>query len=207
MGPKGVKNAYDQLRVTSIPELKAAIEDGSLATLSGFGPKKCDGLRKAILFLEEASGRMRLDQARGVADQVMTFLEQQAPVQRLEVAGSLRRWVETIGDVSILATPQDDVTPQAIIDTFTQADFVVDCLAAGPTHGSVLVHHSGTPIQVDLRVVEASSFGAAWQYFTGSKDHTMRLRDIASSKGMKLNEYGLYRTADASEPVFVTGQS
>lgn len=207
MGPKGVKNAYDQLRVTSIPELKAAIEDGSLATLSGFGPKKCDGLRKAILFLEKASGRMRLDQARGVADQVMTFLEQQAPVQRLEVAGSLRRWVETIGDVSILATPQDDVTPQAIIDTFTQADFVVDCLAAGPTHGSVLVHHSGTPIQVDLRVVEASSFGAAWQYFTGSKDHTMRLRDIASSKGMKLNEYGLYRTADASEPVFVTGQS
>lgn len=207
MGPKGVKNVYDQLHVTSIPELKASIEDGSLATLSGFGPKKCAGLRKAIGFLEKASGRMRLDQAREVADQVITFLKERGLVQRIEYAGSLRRWVETIGDVDILATAQDDIIPQAIIDAFTQADFVVDCLAAGPTQGSALVHHSGAPIQVDLRVVEASSFGAAWQYFTGSKDHTVRLREIALSKGMRLNEYGLYRIAESSEPVFVTGHT
>jgi len=207
MGPKGVKNVYDQLHVTSIPELKASIEDGSLATLSGFGPKKCAGLRKAIGFLEKASGRMRLDQAREVADQVITFLKERGLVQRIEYAGSLRRWVETIGDVDILATAQDDIIPQAIIDAFTQADFVVDCLAAGPTEGSALVHHSGAPIRVDLRVVEASSFGAAWQYFTGSKDHTVRLREIALSKGMRLNEYGLYRIAESSEPVFVTGHT
>ena len=207
MGPKGVKNVYDQLRVTSIPELKAAIEDGSLVTLSGFGPKKCDGLRKAIGFLEKASGRLRLDQARAVADRVISFLREQTLVQRIEYAGSLRRWVETTGEVDLLATPRDDIEPQAIIDAFTQAEFVVDCLAAGRTKGSALVHHSGASIQVDLRVVETSSFGAAWQYFTGSKDHNVRLREIALSKGMKLNEYGLYQNAESSEPVLVTGHT
>ena len=103
--------------------------------------------------------------------------------------------------------PESVAKEPSSIDAFTQADFVVDCLAAGPTQGSALVHHSGAPIRVDLRVVEASSFGAAWQYFTGSKDHTVRLREIALSKGMRLNEYGLYRIAESSEPVFVTGHT
>jgi len=210
MGPKGVKAVYEKLNVTSIAELKGAIKSGSLAQLPGFGDKKAAAIAKGIEFREKSTGRIRLDQALEAAELVVEFLKSLPGIQRIQPAGSLRRWAETIGDVDILvaaktccdsASARREGKPAApgaqhgeqIIQAFTGARFIQEVLAAGPTKGSAIIQTATSPVHVDVRVVPQESFGAAAQYFTGSKQHNVRLREIAIKAKLKLNEYGLFK--------------
>jgi len=194
MGPKGVKAVYEKLNVTSIAKLKGAIKSGSLAELPGFGDKKAAAIVRGIEFLERSTGRIRLDEAMGAAEMVICLLRELSGTQRIQAAGSLRRRAETIGDVDILvAAGKSKKASERIIEGFTSAGFVEEVLAAGPTKGSAIIQTETTPVQVDVRVVPQESFGAAAQYFTGSKEHNVRLREIAIKAKLKLNEYGLFK--------------
>jgi len=194
MGPKGVKAVYEKLNVTSIAKLKGAIKSGSLAALPGFGDKKAAAIVRGIEFLEKSTGRIRLDQALGAAEMVIYLLRELSGTQRIQTAGSLRRRAETIGDVDILvAAGKSKKASEQIIEGFTSAGFVEEVLAAGPTKGSAIIQTETGPVQVDVRVVSQESFGAAAQYFTGSKEHNVRLREIAIKAKLKLNEYGLFK--------------
>jgi len=197
VGPKGVKAVYEQLKVTSIAELKAVIENGSLAGLAGFGDKKAAAIARGIAFLEKSTGRIRLDLALEASHMVLRFLRDVAGTLKTQTAGSLRRCAETIGDVDILVVAQkgkgSGEEGGGIIQAFTSAGFVQEVLASGPTKGSAIIQAPSTAVHVDVRVVPQESFGAAAQYFTGSKEHNVRLREIAVKKKLKLNEYGLFR--------------
>ncbi len=190
MGPKGVRAVYEQLNVTSIAELKQAIESGSVAEMPGFGDKKAAAIARGIAFLETSTGRIRLDQALEAAELVTGLLRDCSGTVAVQIAGSLRRMAETIGDVDILVASGKG---EEIIQAFTNAGFVREVLAAGPTKGSAIIHTRTTPVHVDVRVVPEESFGAAAQYFTGSKEHNVRLREIAVKAKLKLNEYGLFK--------------
>ena len=191
MGPKGVKAVYEKLKVTTIAELKAAIESGKVAQLPGFGDKKAAAITRGIEFLEKSTGRIRLDQAQEAADLVTGFLRNIASIQTIQPAGSLRRRAETIGDVDILVVAKRQ---KQIVQAFTEAQFVREVFAAGPTKGSAIIQTRTAPVHVDVRVVPQKSFGAAAQYFTGSKQHNVRLREIAVRAKLKLNEYGLFKS-------------
>jgi DNA polymerase (family 10) len=189
MGPKGVKAVYEGLNIKTINELKSAIQNGSVAELPGFGEKKAAALAKGIDFLEKSTGRIRIDQAMEAADMVTSFLKEQSGIEKIQTAGSLRRRAETIGDVDILVAAENG---EQIIQAFTSAEFVQEVLATGATKGSAIIKTESIPVHVDVRVVPSKSFGAASQYFTGSKQHNVRLREIAVKAKMKLNEYGLF---------------
>jgi len=190
LGPKGVKTIYEKLNVKTIAELKKAIASSSLAELPGFGDKKAAAIAKGIEFLEKSTGRIRLDQALYAADIVSGFLSKLSGIEKIQPAGSLRRRAETIGDVDILVAAKKG---KKIIDAFTAAKFVQEALAAGPTKGSAIIQIETTQVHVDVRVVPKESFGAAAQYFTGSKQHNVRLRELAIKAKLKLNEYGLFK--------------
>lgn len=190
MGPKKVAVAYDQLQVSTIDDLKKVIESGALAGLPGFGATSVNKIAESIAFLDTQAGRtplgVALPFAEAIAEQVRTL----SGVKRVEIAGSLRRGAETIGDVDILCEARDG---QAVIRQFTEFAGVQRVLAAGETKGSVAMQvKEGRELQVDLRVVEADAFGAALQYFTGSKEHNVRLRELAVRRKWRLNEYGLF---------------
>jgi len=191
LGPKGVKTIYENLKVTNIAQLKNVIKNGSLAQIPGFGDKKAAAIAKGIDFLEKSTGRIRLDQALDAAELISEFLKTLKGIQKLQPAGSLRRRVETIGDVDILVAAK---AGEQIIKEFTNADFIQEVLAAGPTKGSAIIQTQTVPVHVDVRVVPQESFGAAAQYFTGSKQHNVHLREIAVKAMLKLNEYGLFKT-------------
>ena len=193
VGPKGVKAVYDQLNVASIAELKAAIETGALAGLAGFGDKKAAAIARGIAFLDKSTGRIRIDQALGAAETVRGFLEEVSGLLRVRTAGSLRRWVETIGDGDILVGGVGGEAAERVVKAFIGADFVGEVLASDPTKGSAIIESGGMGVHVDVRVVPEASFGAASQYFTGSKEHNVRLREIAVKAKLKLNEYGLFK--------------
>lgn len=198
VGPKGVKVIYENLDVASVADLKRVLDDGSVAELPGFGAKKAASIRKGIEFLEASTGRIRLDQAVEATAMVIAHLRQLPSVETAQPAGSLRRQAETIGDVDILVTTEkgkqkSGQSPEQIIQFFTDAPFVERVLASGETKGSAIVQTETTPVQVDVRVVPPESFGAALQYFTGSKPHNVRLREIAVKAKLKLNEYGLFK--------------
>ncbi len=190
VGPKTAKAFYHELHVQGIDDLRRALDDGLVETLPGFGPKKADAIRKGIEFLEKATGRIRLDQAIVASEVVVAYLRQFPGVDRVEPAGSVRRRAETIGDVDILVSSMSN---EQILQSFAKAPFVERVLGAGETKASVLLRTNAAPVQVDVRVVPPESFGAAAQYFTGSKAHNVRLREIAVKAGLKLNEYGLFK--------------
>jgi DNA polymerase (family 10) len=190
VGPKGAKAVYEKLNVTTIAELKKALADGSIAQLPGFGQKKAAAIQRGIEFLEKSTGRIRLDQAMEAAELVCEFLADKSGIEKIQPAGSLRRRAETIGDVDILVAAEKG---EQIVKAFTSADFVQEILASGPTKGSAIIQTQSTPVHADVRVVPGESFGAAAQYFTGSKQHNVRLREIAVKAKWKLNEYGLFQ--------------
>lgn len=198
VGPKTVKAFYHDLHVRSLDDLKKALDDELVETLPGFGTKKAEAIRKGIEFVEKATGRIRLDQAMLAAGIVGDFLKQLPGVDRVRPAGSLRRRAETVGDVDILVcgATTSGQTAEQILNTFAKAPFVERVLGAGGTKASILLRTQASPVQVDVRVVPPESFGAAAQYFTGSKAHNIRLREIAVKAGFKLNEYGLFKDED-----------
>jgi DNA polymerase (family 10) len=190
MGPKKVIQVHAELGVKDLDDLKKAIEDGRLATLPGLGEQSVRKIAEGIAFLESAGGRTPRGLALPLADELARFLRSLPGVERVEIGGSLRRGAETIGDVDLVCASAEG---QAVVEAFVGHPRVKRILAAGKTKGSVTVEtEENTELQVDLRVVPAESFGAALQYFTGSKDHNVRLRTMATRRGWKLNEWGLF---------------
>jgi len=193
MGPKGVKAVWEGLKVTDLDKLKKAIEDGSLEGLAGFGKKKGEAMLKGIEFIRSVGDRILLIEAEAIAEYIIGEMKEKAGVKRIVAAGSLRRGCETIGDVDLLAEGKGG---GKIIEAFTGLAGVEQVLAAGETKASVRFANSelcSRAVQVDLRIVAAASMGAALQYFTGSKHHNVRLREIAIKQKLKLNEYGLFK--------------
>ncbi len=196
MGPKKVAAVHRELGVGNLDDLKRVIESGELAQLAGFGETSVKKIADGIAFLETSSERTPLGIALPVADRLADEVKKIKGVKRVALAGSLRRGAETIGDVDILCEAKDG---PSVIETITQAKGVKRVLAAGETKGSVTIElPDRRELQVDLRVVPAESFGAALQYFTGSKQHNVRLREMAVRKKWRLNEYGLF---DGDKPL------
>ncbi len=187
LGPKTLALVHKRLRVKNLKDLKKVIKNGSLAQLPQMGEKKVENIRKGIELYEKSHERLSVAIAETVASEIVDYLKGTTKVENISAAGSLRRWKETIGDIDILASGKGGTK---IIEIFTKFPKVVRILAAGETKGSVIVAGG---IQVDLRIVEPKSYGAALQYFTGSKAHNIKLRNIAKSKGLKLSEYGVFR--------------
>jgi DNA polymerase (family 10) len=190
MGPKKVALAYERLGVKHFKDLKKVINSGELAALPGLGAASVKKIADGIAFLESSAGRTPLGMAEPIALEFARRVAKLKGVKRVDIAGSLRRGAETVGDIDILCDAGDG---EAVINRFVSFAGVKRVLAKGATKGSItVVIDGGRELQVDLRVVPSKSFGAALQYFTGSKQHNVRLREIAVRKKLRLNEYGLF---------------
>ncbi len=191
IGPKSARRFWIELGVEGPAELLAAIDAGKLVSLPGFKDRKIAQLRAAVARTGGSSEQRRpLAEVWPIAQRLMDELRRQAPVDRVELAGSMRRCRETIGDLDVLVTARE---PEKVFDVASKLPEVQGIVVRGSTKES-LIYAPG--IQVDIRVVAPESFGAALQYFTGSKDHNVRLRSIARDRGLKINEYGVFRGDD-----------
>ena len=189
LGPKRVKLFYEELKVQSVDDLKAALEAGKIAKLAGFGPKLLDKIREGVAGAATGPKRIVLHEAEQYARAIVDYLKAGGGIEEIDVAGSFRRRKETIGDLDIVVTSAPKQAP-AVIERFGKFGDVSQVAAQGDTRSTVRL---SSGLQVDLRVVEPASFGAAMQYFTGSQAHNIELRKIAQAKKLKLNEYGVYR--------------
>jgi DNA polymerase (family X) len=189
-GPKKAMVVYQELGIGTVDELLAAAGEGRLAGLKGFSKKTEDNVLKGVQRIETSGGRVLVSEALDIAEVFIERLRAVPGVRRVGYAGSLRRMVETIGDVDLLVASAD---AEPIMEAFVALGPVERVLAKGPTKSSVITR-SG--LQVDLRVVPLDAWGAAMIYFTGSKAHNIRIREMAVRKGLKLNEYGLFDAAD-----------
>jgi DNA polymerase (family X) len=188
LGPKRAHQVYVELGISSMPELLNALHDEQLRNLKGWGETSERNLARAIRQMQEIGGRMPLAIALDIAEDLVARLAARPQVSRVDYAGSLRRMRDTVGDIDLLAAADDD--PGSVMDHFCTMPLVDRVLAHGPTKSSVVTTKG---IQVDLRVVPAKVWGAALQYFTGSKAHNIRVRELAVRAGLKLSEYGLFR--------------
>lgn len=197
MGPKRVKMLWKEAGIRSVEELEQKARAGQLAGLPGLGKKFEEKIVANIEATRRrgASGRSPLGVVYPLAHAMLRQLMYVDGVQRASVAGSLRRMRETIGDVDLLVSAEPKHT-EAIMDAFNALPNVAEVIARGPTKSSVRLH---TGQQVDLRVIQPRHWGAALQYFTGSKDHNVRLREIAQRQGYSLNEYSLTRLKDGRD--------
>ncbi len=189
LGPKTARRFWVELGVEGPNELRDAIAAGRLVGVKGFGEKKIEQIRSALAAAAAGPGAARraIEEVYPVAHSIVRALREGAGADRVEVAGSFRRARETVGDLDILVTSKD---PGKVFETFTAQPLVAEVKMRGETKETVVL--SGG-LQVDLRVVKPEEFGAALQYFTGSKDHNVRLRSLAREQGLKINEYGVFR--------------
>ena len=187
LGPKRVKTLAHELKIRSLSELQTAAQAGRVRTLAGFGEKTEQHILDALATRLAEAPRVQRAVAIPYAEALVAYLEQSSGVSRVIAAGSYRRGLETIGDLDILVTAPAGRT---VMDRFVAYQEVRDVLAHGATKSSVRLQ-SG--LQVDLRVVPQESYGAALLYFTGSKAHNVVLRQLAQQRGLKLNEYGVFR--------------
>jgi DNA polymerase (family 10) len=201
MGPKKAARVWQELGITSIAELQAAAEAGQLRALPGFGAKSEEKILKGIeLLRRRGEARVPLGVARPLALELVEGLRRALPssiLARVEAAGSVRRWKETIGDLDLLATLGPAGDAEAVMAAFRRLPQVAEVLVGGPTKTSVRLANG---LACDLRLVEPRHWGAAWQYFTGSKDHNVALRELALKQGWSLNEYGLTATGKGPAP-------
>ncbi len=187
LGPKSLAQIHKELKVKNLKDLEKALQSGRVAELKGFGAKKAENIMRGISLFKGGMERMPLGVALPIAQSIIESLKKNKNIKSIEPAGSLRRLNETIGDIDILATGKKG---KKIVEAFVHLPQVTEILAAGKTKGSIRVEEGK---QVDLRVVIESSFGSALQYFTGSKNHNIRIREIAKDRGFKLSEYGLFK--------------
>lgn len=197
LGPKTVGAMWKDLKIESVGDLKKSIESGSIMNLPRMGKKTADNIKEAIEHMQSAGQRLPIGLAMPIAERVIAVLGEVVGVEQVTHAGSLRRGSETIGDIDILVATN---TPEPVHKAFTSMGGVVKVLASGDTKSSVRLdgeHNSylnqSTQMQVDLRTLAPEHWGAALMYFTGSKNHNIRLREIAQKRGQKLNDYGLYQ--------------
>ncbi len=198
LGPKKVAAIYKNLAIKTIPELKQACKNGKLRDLEGFGIITEQNILRGIQMKEKTSGRVLLDLAYIDGQDYIDYLKKCDNIKRLSLAGSLRRRKETIGDLDILASSDN---PEAVMDFFVGYNDIKKVLLKGNTKTSIILKDD---LQVDIRVVEDNSYGAALQYFTGSKEHNVKMRSIAIKQDYKLNEYGLF---DKKTEKFIVGKN
>jgi DNA polymerase (family 10) len=194
VGPKIAKLLYDQLGVRTVEDLEQAIQEKKLRHLPRLGAKSEEKIARGLEMFRRKSGRMLLGQALPLVEGIVTLLRERTGVEKISPAGSIRRMKETIGDVDILVASSH---PQLVMEAFVSLPQVREILARGDTKSSIMTHEG---IQADVRVVDEECYGAALQYFTGSKAHNVKLREIAIKKGFKVNEYGIFRL-DTNERV------
>jgi DNA polymerase (family 10) len=189
LGPKKAMALHADLGISTVEELVAAVESDAVAALKGFGRKTQDNIIRGLQQLAESGGRVQVHLALDVAEAFIAELREVSGVRRAAYAGSLRRMAETIGDVDLLVAADERHAP-GIMGAFVALPRVSRVLAHGETKSSIVTDRG---LQVDLRVVPREVWGAALIYFTGSKPHNIRIREIAVRKGLKLSEYGLFR--------------
>jgi len=187
VGPKTAKLLYESLKVENISDLEVAIKKNKLQGIFGIKEKTIENISKGIELLKRGKERMTLAQAMLAADEFIQALKKLSEVKKISVAGSLRRQKETVRDIDILLVSDK---PKKVMDAFVKIPCVSEILAKGETKSSVRTKED---VQVDCRVVEEKSFGAALLYFTGSKNSNIKLRQLAIRKGLKINEYGVFR--------------
>jgi DNA polymerase (family X) len=194
VGPKRAKLLYDKLKIKDIPGLEKACREGKIAKLEGFGEKSQENILKGLAFLSRHAEQHRYDEALAAAQSVLPELKDVPGVKRLSVCGSLRRHKEIIRDVDILVSGKNG---EAILERFVKLPQVERVLGQGETKASVLLKEG---IQVDVRVLDDKLFPYALQYFTGSKEHNIAIRQRAIARGWKLSEYGLFDKAEKLIP-------
>lgn len=190
LGPKKVKALHDRLGVDSTAKLEAACQAGQVAGLEGFGEKTQAKLLAGIAHRRQYASRHLLSEALVVAEPLLDTLRAHPDVTRCSTAGSLRRWRETIGDVDFVVSSRQ---PAAVLDYFVRQPGVTSVLGHGDTKASVLLAGG---LQADLRVVSDAEYPFALAYFTGSKEHNIVMRQRAIARGLRLNEYGLFRSGE-----------
>ena len=199
LGPKTARALFEQLGIESIEQLEEACRTRRIVGVAGVRERTCDNILRGIAEWRAGRTRVLLPAARAIARQVADALRAHGGVERLEIAGSLRRMRESVKDVDILVTSRE---PARVIETLVSLPSVVEVTGRGETKASIR-HQDG--LAIDLRVVEPAAFGAALQYFTGSRDHNVRLRQLAIQRGLKISEYGVFdettgaRVAGATE--------
>jgi len=190
LGPKTARLLHDRLQIRDIDNLEHLAREHRLSGLPGIKKKTEENILRGIEMLRRGKERRPIGRVLPAAQDILSQLRKKAPVRELTLAGSLRRWKETVRDIDILATSD---RPEKVMSAFVHLPAVKEVLMHGPTKSSVVISEG---IQMDLRVVEEASYGAALAYFTGSKSHNIRLREMAVKAGMKINEYGIFREKD-----------
>lgn len=185
-GPKKARVVWKELGITTIAQLRKACEEDKLSALKGFGAKTQKKILEGIAFHEQHAGQYLLSDAMPVARALLAHLQQLKTVHRVSIAGSLRRWKETVKDIDLLASSSE---PAKVTEHFLKAPGVKEVIGSGETKTSVRL---ASGMQVDLRIVSDEQFPYALAYFTGSKEHNVVVRQLAQKKGLKVNEYGIY---------------
>ena len=191
LGPKKAAVLYNELGIVSLDMLRAACEAGKVRELKGFAKKTEETLLAGIALAERAADRIYWWKADQIVEELVAHLKSEKAIRQLQPAGSYRRGRETVGDLDLLVDSDD---PAAVMDRFAEFPEIAELLVRGDTKMSVRLH---SDLQVDLRVVPTESFGAALQYFTGSKDHNVVLRGMAKRRGLRINEWGVFRTPES----------
>ena len=192
VGPKTVGSLYEERGITTLDELEAAAEAGEIQEIKGFGAKTEQNILDNVDFAREAHERTLLGEAHPYGEEVRAYVADTDAVEECALGGSLRRWRPTIGDVDILVESDD---AERVVDAFTDWPEVESVIEAGETKASV----RAGGLRVDLRVVVPEEFGAAIQYFTGSKDHNVAVRNRAIERDLKVNEYGVFEVSDVGD--------
>ncbi|MBI4494786.1 MAG: DNA polymerase/3'-5' exonuclease PolX [Chloroflexi bacterium] len=189
IGPARAKLVHERLGISTVAELERAAREHRLQGLPGFGEKLEDRIAREAARVAQRTGRMLLGMALPAAEEVVRLLRDRPAVLEINPAGSIRRMKETIGDIDLLVASN---RPGEVMDAFTTLPIAREVLARGPTRSSILTRDN---LQIDLRVIKPDEYGSALQYFTGSKDHNIALRQVAINRGWKLSEYGLFDAA------------
>jgi DNA polymerase (family 10) len=189
VGPKTVGTLYEELDVQTLTDLERVAREGKIQNVKGFGAKTEQNIIENLEFAREAQQRELLGNAQPLADRLVETLSGHDAVREIETAGSIRRWTPTVGDLDMLVASEDG---EAVVDAFTGVDGVDTVLQSGSSKASVRIRG----VQADLRIVAPEQFGSALQYFTGSQEHNVQLRNYALDRDVSLNEYGAY---DVSE--------
>jgi len=192
LGGKTIRRAWKELGIKDAAGLRRAASDGSLARLSGLGEKRAANILKSLKLRERARERISIFEAVTAVEDILAHLRRNPKFTALSPAGSVRRMKETVGDIDILAGARPKDRPE-LVAWFTGFPGAARVLSAGETKSSILVPAAGGDRQVDLRLVDRSEYGAALQYFTGSKEHNVKLRGMAKDRGLKISEYGVFR--------------
>ena len=193
VGPKTVGTLYEALNIVDLDDLEEAAREGRIQEVDGFGAKTESNILEGIEFARQTRGRHLLGRVRPLADDALDYLGATENVDRIDVAGSIRRWKETIGDVDVLVASTEG---PAVVDRFVDWPAADDVIEAGEQKASV----RAGGVRVDLRVVTPAEYGSALQYFTGNVDHNVHLRNIAIDRGLKMNEYGVFDVSHVDDP-------